>query len=347
MSLLFRTLKEAGLVAASLGIGLAIGAVIAHSFNAPPLRVLAYMLSSWRVLPDMVAEYAAILTLTALAFAVPLHAGLFNIGAEGSLYLGALASLWVAVKTGSLAAALAAGALAGAALSGVAGALRVALGVNEVLSTIMLNWTVYWVMLYYIITKLADPAFPQRTVEVPEEARIPWLTVGGVGIPATLPAAVAVAAAVWVFLRMTRPGLLLRAVGANEEAARLRGVPVGGYRLLSMALAGLLAGLAGALHITGFSYSIDVLGGTVKNYGFNGIGVSLVGRNDPLGIVAAALLISTLMAGSQAVEPVYKVPKEAADLMVGVIVIVLSAPEALRIASRAVARLRPRRGGGV
>lgn len=346
MSLLRKTLAEVGLVAASLGIGLAIGAVIARGFGAPPLRVLADMLTSWRLLPDMVAEYAAILTLTALAFAIPLHAGLFNIGAEGSLYLGALLSLWVAVNTGNLALALLAGALAGAALSGVAGVLRVAVGVNEVLSTIMLNWTVYWVMLYYIVTRLADPVFPQRTVEVPESARIPWIEVGGIGIPATLLISVVIAAAVWVFLRMTRPGLLLRAVGANEEAARMRGVPVGAYRLLSMVLAGLLAGLGGALHITGFSYSIDVLGGTVRNYGFNGIGVALVGRNDPLGVAAAALLLSTLMAGSQAVEPVYGVPKEAADLMVGVIVVVLSAPAALRIASRILPKLRlPSRGG--
>ncbi len=110
------------------------------------------------------------------------------------------------------------------------------------------------------------------------------------------------------------------------------------YRLGSMVIAGALAGLAGAIHITGFSYSIDVLGGTVRGYGFNGIGVALMGRNDPLAIIAASLLFSSMLAGSQVVEPRYGVPKEAADLMIGVIVVLLSAPVIFRIVAQRLRR---------
>lgn len=339
MRMASKILREAGLVAAALLVGLAMGGVVAWVFGAPPLGFLADMMLSARVLPDMVMEYTALLALTAAAFAIPLHAGLFNIGAEGSFYAGALVALLVGVETGSLVGALTLGALAGVLVTGLAGALRVWLGVNEVLSTIMINWVMYWSMLYLVVDALADPVFTQRTVKVPESARLPWISVAGMEVPSTILVSVVVIALLWVFLRMTRYGLLLRIVGANEEAARMRGVNVRAYRLASMLIAGGLAGLAGALHIAGFSYSIDVLGGTVRNYGFNGIGVALMGRNDPLGILAASLLFSSLLAGSQVVEPVYGVPKEAADLVIGIVIILLSAPTIFRV-------IRPRIGGG-
>ncbi|MEB3862204.1 MAG: ABC transporter permease [Desulfurococcales archaeon] len=339
MRLAAKILREAALVGAALMVGLAIGGLVAVFFDAPPLGFLVDMVLSARHLPDMVVEYTALLALTATAFAIPLHAGLFNIGAEGSFYAGALVALMVGVKTGSLLLALLLGTLAGVIVTGVAGALRVWLGVNEVLSTIMINWVMYWVMLYLVVDALADPVFTQRTVKVPREARLPWINVAGVDIPSTIIVSAVIIVGVWVFLRMTRYGLLLRVVGANEEAARMRGVNVGLYRLASMLIAGGLAGLAGSLHIVGFSYSIDVLGGTVRNYGFNGIGVALMGRNDPLGILAASLLFSSLLAGSQVVEPIYKVPKEAADLVIGIVIILLSAPTVFTI-------IRSRLGGG-
>jgi simple sugar transport system permease protein len=101
-----------------------------------------------------------------------------------------------------------------------------------------------------------------------------------------------------------------------------------------MALAGGLAGLAGALHILGYTHSIDVLGNAVSGFGYNGIGVALMGRNDPLAIIPAALLFASLLIGSSIVEPLYSVPKEAGDLIVGVIVVLLAAPEAFRALRR-------------
>nr|MEB3852193.1 ABC transporter permease [Desulfurococcales archaeon] len=286
-SLAWRIAWELALVAAALAAGLAAGALVAYALGAPPLSVIGEMLTSWRVQPDLVVEYTAMLALTGAAFAIPLHTGLFNIGGEGAFQLGALVGLWVAVHTSSAPAALAAAALAGAGLVGLAGILRVRVGVNEVLSTIMLNWIVYWVLLYLVITRLQDPYFTTRTVEVPRGARLPWLSIGGVEVPSTILASAAILAALWVALRLTRWGLLFRFSGANEWSSRTRGVRVGVYRAGSMALAGLLAGVAGALHIIGFSHNIDVTGSGVRNYGFNGIGVALLGRNDPLAILPA------------------------------------------------------------
>ncbi|MCE4600135.1 MAG: ABC transporter permease [Desulfurococcales archaeon] len=327
-----RIASEVVLVTIALLIGLASIVIVATYTGAPATGMLKTMLLSWEKLPDMVAEYTAVLTLTAMAFSIPLYAGLFNIGAEGSLYIGALAALWTAIETGNLLLSLIVGVLTGLLLTGFAGILRVYLNVNEVLSTIMLNWIVYWTLLYAIIVYLADPVYPQRTIQVPPQARLPHIG----GIPLTILVSALTSILMFVFIRMTRQGILLRFSGANENACRERGVNTRYYRILSMLLAGGLAGLAGSIHILGYSYSIDVLGGTVRGYGFNGIGVALMGRNDPLGILLASFLFSTLLAGSQLVEPLYGVPKEAADTAIGIIVIALAAPEAFRIIYRRV-----------
>jgi len=334
VSLKSRIASEAALVAATLAIGLAVGALVAYSFHAPPLQVIGVMMGSWRVLPDVVAEYAAMLALTGAAFALPLYAGLFNIGAEGAFQLGALTALWAAIQWGGIAAPLLLGMASGALLLALAGWLRTRLSVNEVLSTIMLNWVVYWLLLYLVATRLEDPYHPERTLEVPASSRLPWVHVGHTAIPSTLLISAAVLAVLWVFVRMTRWGLTLRFAGANEWTARTRGVRVEAYRIASMAAAGLLSGLAGALHILGYSHSIDVIGGAVRGFGYNGIGVALMGRNDMLAIIPAALLFAVLLTGSSLVEPAYGVPKEAGDFIVGVIVLLLAVPEALRLVGR-------------
>ncbi len=333
-TLTWRIITETILVIITLFIGLIAGMIIAYLLHAPAARVMVEMLTSWKVQPDLVAEYTAMLALTGAAFAIPLHAGLFNIGAEGAFQLGALTALWVGYTTGSLALALVSAIIVGGLLVGVAGFLRVRLSVNEVLSTIMLNWIVYWSLLYIVITRLQDKYYTTRTVEVPRSSQLPWIGIGSVELPSTIILAVIVLVVLWIFLRMTRWGLLLRFTGANEWSSRTRGVRVGLYRIGAMVLAGALAGLAGALHIVGFSHSIDVTASGVRNYGFNGIGVALMGRNDPLAIIPASLLFSTLLVGSSNVEPVYGVPKEAGDLIVGIIVVLLAAPELFRTASR-------------
>lgn len=331
-----RILSEATLVAAAFTVGLLAVVIVALYFNAPITGMVETLLLSWRQLPDLVTEYTAVLALTAAAFSLPLYAGLFNIGAEGSFYAGALTSLWTALKTGNLPISIIAGIGAGSAVTLLAGFLRVRLRVNEVLSTIMLNWILYWILLYIVVIYLIDPVTPQRTLQVPTSARIPMIN----GIPATIIISATVMILLFVFIRMTRQGILLRFSGANEAASKERGVSSSFYKILSMFTAGLLAGLAGAIHILGYSYSIDVLGGTVRGYGFNGIGVALMGRNDPVGMIIASFIFSTLLAGSQLVEPLYNVPKEGADLAVGIIIIALAAPEAFRIVYRRVKGLK-------
>ena len=243
--------------------------------------------------------------------------------------MGALASLTTSLYTGSPLLGLAAGILAGAILGFIPGVLRVRLGVNEVLSTIMLNWIVYWASLYAVITLLSDPIYPHLTRQMPQAARIPWVS----GIPGILPISLLVAVAAYVFLYHTIPGLQFRVLGSNVDAARIRGVRIDRVRLLSMTIAGGIAGLAGALLVQGHSYRVDSLLSTLRNYGFEGIGVALIGRNHPLGIIGASLVLADLSAGSERIQISHGVPPEMAEMIVGVIVLVLAAPEAFRIMS--------------
>lgn len=322
-------------IALSIALGLAAGASVVWLYGADPLNSLYIILTGFLYYPDLVLVNASVLILTALAFAIPLRVGFFNIGAEGGVMMGAIIAVSVAASTGSALAAMAAAVAAGALLGGIVALLRLKLGVNEVLSTIMFNWIIYWVSLYIVTAVLADPLYPQRSVRIPEDAMLPrWpsdeVTIAGYTIyPGTLPSilliSLATAVAAWIVIYYTLPGLRYRFVGSNEQAALMRGTRIGLVKALSLTVAGALAGLAGSLLVLGFSGSVDVTLGGVRNYGFDGIGVALVGKNHPLGIIAASLFFSDLRSGSSWLQIAEGVPPELAEMVNGVIVYSIAA----------------------
>ncbi len=332
--------REAFLVVASLAAGLAVGGVALAFGGANPVSGVYVLLTGFTYYPEILVVSASILTLTGLAFAIPLRMGFFNIGGEGQLYAGALAALVVALNAPyTPLPALVAGLAAGGLLGVIVGLLRVKLNVNEVLSTIMLNWALYWFTSYTVITRLSDPVYPHLTREVPEPARIPWIPSSALGplsdfLPRGLPTipliSAAVAVAAWFFMYRTLPGLRYRFAGSNEYAARSRGVNVDLIRILSMAAAGCLAGLAGALLVLGHSYRIDTGLSGLSGYGFEGIGAALIGRNHPLGVAAASIFFGGLYAGSERIQVEAMVPAELASIVTGVIIFVVAALSGLR-----------------
>lgn len=313
---------------AAVAAGLAFAGIVLLASGVDPVSSIVVLATSFTYYPDIFMVKASIYMLTGLAFSIPLRAGFFNIGAEGQLYAGALASLAASLYTGNPLAGLAAGAALGSLAGLVPGVLRVRAGVNEVVTTIMVNWIVYWSGLYLVVAVLADPVYPHLTREVPESARIPWV----MGVPGILAASTAISLAAHAFLYHTAPGLRFRVMGSNVEAARVRGSRIGAVRVASMAVAGGLAGLAGALLLQGHSYRIDSLLSGLRNYGFEGIGAALIGRNHPLGIAGASLVLAGLSTGSERIQITHGIPPELAEVVVGVIIVVLAAPEALRTA---------------
>jgi general nucleoside transport system permease protein len=252
----------------------------------------------------MTLFYTTPLIFTGLAVAVPFQAGLFNIGAEGQLTLGALAAavvgaIWPALPW-PLAPVLAglAAFFAGAIWGWIPGWLRAKRGSHEVINTIMLNFIAAGIASYVTLYLLKNP-----DTQNPETRPIgagylihQFAIFGGAPLSSALPLAIFVAGLVWILLWRTVAGFEMRAVGQNDTAARAAGIDAGKMRILSMALAGGLAGLVGVGEVLGNAGKFRL--GFSPEYGFMGIAVALLGRNQPAGVVAAALLFGALHKGT-------------------------------------------------
>jgi simple sugar transport system permease protein len=282
---------------------------------------------------------ATTLTCTGLAVGIGLEAGLFNIGGEGQLAAGgfaaALVGLALPVGTPALLAvpiAILAAMVAGGVVGWIPGVLRARFGAHEVITTIKLNFIVLALLNWLIAGHL----------RVPETLHTPAMHAGTLprlssfipafhGSAANLAIVVAVAAAVgsaWYLFR-TRAGYDLRAVGLQPDAAEYGGVRVGRVWIHALTISGALAGLGGINFVLGYKHYYEA--GFGGGAGFLGIAVALVGRNNPYGIMIAALLFATLSQGGLAINAV--VPKQMVDVLQGVVIIAVAAsvPEVRRL----------------
>jgi simple sugar transport system permease protein len=251
---------------------------------------------------------AAVLTCTGLSVSLAFVVGLFNIGAEGQFIAGALGA---AVAGHALhlpaplhiPAALIAAAIAGALPALIAAWLKVRRGVHEVISTIMLNWVVIYVVQdWLVVGPLAAHTSSaglstSGTAQIHATAELPRLLAStGSRLDVGFPLAVTFAVLAFLLLKHTVVGYELRAVGANAEAARAAGIPVARRFYLAMGMAGAAAGLGGAFLILGTEHHYPGVFRT--GYGFDGIAVALVGSGHPLGALAAAVFFGALRAGA-------------------------------------------------
>lgn len=291
----------------SVLVGLGAGLLVTAMAGENPLSVLGIMARSAfgsRYDFGMTLFYATPLIFTGLSVSMAFRAGLFNIGAEGQLLFGAMGAAAVGALLpglpspwGPMLATLAAFA-AGAFWGFIPGWLRARRGAHEVINTIMLNFVAAgitsWITLYLL---------PNPDSQNPETRPI------GAGyqlahseffqdtpLSSAFLVAIVAAALVGAFLWRTVRGYEIRAVGQSETAARAAGIDSARARMLAMALAGGLAGLVGVGEVLGNAHKFKL--GFSPDYGFIGIAVALLGRNRPLGVVAAALLFGALHKGS-------------------------------------------------
>ncbi len=289
---------------------------------------------------------ATTLTCTGLAVAVGLRAGLFNIGAEGQLAAGGFAAgltglLLPAGTPGLIAVALCvlAAMVAGGAVGGAAGVLRATFGAHEVIVTIMMNFIVLALLNYFVSADL----------HVPETLHTPDVHAGSVprlssafgafhGSAANWSVAIALlaAAATWVFLFRTRAGYELRAVGLQPAAAEYAGIRAERVWFNTLTASGALAGLGGINFVLGYKHYYE--DGFTGGAGFFGIAVALIGRNNPAGVVLAALFFATLSQGGLAINAM--VPKQIVEVLQGIVIIAVAAavPEVRRVLLSAVSR---------
>ena len=284
------------------------------------------------------AARGAPLILTALTFSICVRAGMFNIGAEGQLYMGAIAAVTVGYFTLPSGLHIIAGIIfamiAGAVWSLVPAILKLTRGVHEVISTIMFNWIARFLAFYMVAFILVDPMRGEKTISIPMNARFPIL-VRGTDLSYSLFAAVLFAIVIYFILWHTTMGYEVRASGFNPKAARYGGIKSKRTMLTSFILGGLAAGLAGATVVMGNPPTYAVISGLpqLMNVGFDGMAVAMVGRNHPIGIIIAALFFGGLTAGGRVMQfyGSNPVPLEMVRIVMGAIVLAMSIPELFRI----------------
>lgn len=247
------------------------------------------------------------LMFTAMSFALAYRCGLFNLGAEGQFYLGAIMGAWVGFAIPGLPHGLhllvviLAGAAGGMLVGLIPALLKITRGVHEVIICIMMNYISENITNYLVSTKgpLLQGSTLPATPKVLESAKMLEL-IPGTRLTGGFIVAIVFAIAMYVFLWKTRTGYKIRAVGYNRYAAETGGIRTVRYTVLAMLLAGALAGIGGAVEIVG------VHGRFYANfspgYGFEGVAVSMLGGNHPFGIILSAVLFGALKTGAMAMQ---------------------------------------------
>jgi simple sugar transport system permease protein len=283
------------------------------------------------------------LIFTGLAVALGFRSGLFNIGAEGQLYLGAIVATFVGFSLHGLPwfvhlpLTIAAGFLGGALWGFIPGLLKARTGAHEVIVTIMLNYIAYslvtWILRqpFYQRPGRSDPVSPiidPAAVLAPlvDGLRMNW------GFVLALIAAAVVS---WLLFRSTL-GFEFRAVGFNPSGARYAGMNISRTLILTMSICGGLAGLAGATEIIGVNKAMTP--GFSPGYGFDGIAIALLGGSSPLGVVLAALLFGGLRAGATPMQAATGIPIDLVVVIQALVIMFVAAPALIREIYRIKAR---------
>ncbi len=265
------------------------------------------------------------LLFTGLATALAFRAGVFNIGVEGSLYAGAFAAAWVGFTFTGLpgplliAAALAAAALAGALWGLPATLARAWVGVDEVVTTLMLNYVAILLTGYLVNERFLAPGVANSMSPlVADQARLQPL-LARTQLTVAFLAAIAAATLYALLFRSTAVGYELRMAGLGPRFAAASGIGLAGVILLAMLASGLLAGIAGGFQVLGVNYRfVDRFS---PGYGFTGIAVALLGRNTALGVVLAALFFGALANGGAMIQLFSDVPIDLINVLQGTVMI--------------------------
>jgi simple sugar transport system permease protein len=266
----------------------------------------------------------------ALAVAFAFRAGLFNIGAEGQLIIGGLAAGIVGARLQApgpiaIVCALTAGAIGGAAWAAIAGVLRARFGGSEVIATLMLNIIAALLANYLIVGPLHSPGVAgAETAVLPQTAWLPTL-LPGTRLTIALPIALGIAVLVRVFFARSVLGYELRAAGDAPEAARRAGIDLGRMAIVAMTVSGAIAGIGGATIVDGVLHRFNVA--LSPGYGFIAIAVALVGRLDPIRIIAAAFVFGILQSGSVTMQAAANVPRDVVTFVEGLAILALAAQQ--------------------
>jgi len=329
----FRTVYTVSVVMIAAGAAVSIGALVLMALGVNVFDVYKVILTD--PLQDLygiteILVRSVPLILIALGIAVAFRSGILNIGAEGQMQIGIISAAAVAIalpdmpKPLLLPLVLLTGAVGGALWGGVAGWLKAKLGVNEILSTVMLNYIAAQVYSFLLRGPMIDPdelTVGSGTPQTVRLAKNAWLDrlIPGTRLHAGIIIALVMAVIVFVLLWRTSAGFRLRASGAEPRAARYAGIKVERSLISAMLISGGLAGLAGAVELTGVHHrAIEAIS---SGYGFSGIVVALFGALHPLFIVPSAVFFGLLLIGADMPQRSMSVPANMVNVLQGAIIL--------------------------
>ncbi|BAC15342.1 ABC transporter permease [Oceanobacillus iheyensis] len=276
------------------------------------------------------------LILTGLAVAFAFKTGLFNIGAEGQVIVGWLAAVWVGLAIDApmivhLPLAIIAGALAGSLWGFLPGLLKAKLGVHEVIITIMMNYIALFITNEIIRSVLTDQNTTTESIAGTASLASEWLQ--GITFYSRVHYGILIALLaafiMWFIIERTSYGYELKSVGYNLHASNYAGMNVSKNIILSMVIGGAFAGLAGAMEGLGTYGTISVMAG-FTNLGFDGIAVALLGSNNAIGVVLAAILFGALKEGAGEMPTAAGVPTELVDIIIALIIFFVASSYIIR-----------------
>lgn len=311
-------------------LGLLAGAILMLVTGNNPLEGYAYLVKGGVMSIERIGNTLATATpliLTGLSIAFAFKTGLFNIGAPGQMLFGGFCATVIGLtvqwpKPLLLTAMLLASILGGALWAVVPGFLKARFNVHEVVSGIMMNWTCYWVVYYTIPAYFKGEFLETESRRIPDTAslKVSWLSdlFGGSFVNLGLFVGIAAVILISFILNRTVMGYELKSVGFNRHAAEYAGISVNRSIILSMMIAGGLAGLGGATHYVGNAANIQI--GIMPSQGFDAIAVSLLGANAPLGVLGAAIFYGLLYSGRGFMNAMTKIPPEIADTIIATII---------------------------
>lgn len=270
-----------------------------------------------------------------LSLALGFQVGLFNIGAEGQIYIGAIMGAWAGFAIKGLPPiihvplALGIGALGGALWGFIPGWLKAKTGSHEVINTIMMNYIAFNLVDYLLTGPLKDPkSYDPKTPIIQQSAHLFRFFEEPIRFHLGFFIAIGLAFLVWYLLFKTKWGFEMRTVGLNPNAARYAGINITRIIIISMSLSGALAGLAGANEILGVSYRL--LPSFSSGYGFDAIALALLGKSHPFGVVLAALLFGFMRSGSRLMQLRAGIPVDIISIIQAFILIFIAAPAIIR-----------------
>ncbi|MFT6291892.1 MAG: simple sugar transport system permease protein [Ilumatobacter sp.] len=327
---------RAGVPLLALVVALMLGAVILVATGANPIEVYREMINAslnGKQPIERTLTFATPLLLTGLAAAVAFRMKLYSIGAEGQLFMGAIAASGIGLqlpadtpKVLMLTAMFVGGALAGAVWAGFAAVPKALFGTDEIITTLMLNFVALGFMNYLIFGSQSFWRDPSRPVpqgnSLPESARLPLISGR---LHSGFVIAVVIAVLLWWILKRTTFGFRIRTIGDSVRAARYAGVGVPVAIVAVLAISGGLAGVAGAIEVSGVTGRLDPSALAIE-LGYTGIVIATVARLNPIGVIPVAILLAAIATSGGSLQSI-GVQVEVIRLLQGLIFLSVTAGE--------------------